>query len=208
LLDVPAILEGAARLSGEGLQELDVPVGEAPGFTSGDDDRSDGRALAKHRHREDAPPAASEGDLARDQWIGEHIFDLRHGTGDDGPTGNVVRLGRPRKHPLQDVERLRRGGVMGNEVHRCAGVARDGPPAGVAKADRAGNDVSNTGWRSVGELAMTLKMSLVAVRSRLRASSSLNSRTFSIAMTAWSAKVWTSAICFSVNGRESRRATL
>src|SRR5262249_41013868 len=90
LLDVPAILEGAARLSGEGLQELDVPVGEAPGFTSGDDDRSDGRALAKHRHREDAPPAASEGDLARDQWIGEHIFDLRHGTGDDGPTGNVV----------------------------------------------------------------------------------------------------------------------
>ena len=30
--------------------------------------------------------------------------------------------------------------------------------------------------------------------------SSLNSRTFSIAMTAWSAKVWTSSICFSEKG--------
>ena len=31
--------------------------------------------------------------------------------------------------------------------------------------------------------------------------SSLNSRVFSIAITAWSAKVWSSAICVSVNGR-------
>ena len=34
---------------------------------------------------------------------------------------------------------------------------------------------------------------------------SLNSRTFSMAMTAWSAKVSSSAICFSVNGRTSVR---
>ena len=55
---------------------------------------------------------------------------------------------------------------------------------------------SNTGWTSVGELLITRRISLVAVccssdsmRSRLRASSSVNSRTFSIAITAWSAKV-------------------
>ena len=35
--------------------------------------------------------------------------------------------------------------------------------------------------------------------------SSLNSRTFSMAITAWSAKVSSSAICFSVNGRTSMR---
>ena len=44
------------------------------------------------------------------------------------------------------------------------------------------------------------------VSSRFRASSSVNSRTFSIAMTAWSAKVSRSAICLSENGLTSRRA--
>ena len=43
------------------------------------------------------------------------------------------------------------------------------------------------------------------VSSVVRACSSVKSRTFSIAMTAWSAKVWSSAICLSVNGRTSAR---
>ena len=34
----------------------------------------------------------------------------------------------------------------------------------------------------------------------MRACTSSNSRTFSMAITAWSAKVWTSSICLSVNG--------
>ena len=49
---------------------------------------------------------------------------------------------------------------------------------------------------SVGELEITRRISAVAVcwlrlsvSSRLRASSSVNRRTFSIAITAWSAKV-------------------
>ena len=33
--------------------------------------------------------------------------------------------------------------------------------------------------------------------------SSLSSRVFSMAMTAWAAKFWTSSICLSVNGRTS-----
>jgi len=54
---------------------------------------------------------------------------------------------------------------------------------------------------------MTLSTSLVAVwyssdssRSRVRACNSPSSREFSIAMTAWSAKVRTSSICRTVNG--------
>ena len=39
----------------------------------------------------------------------------------------------------------------------------------------------------------------------LRACSSSNSRTFSIAITAWSAKVVTSSICLGVNGRSAVR---
>jgi hypothetical protein len=68
--------------------------------------------------------------------------------------------------------------------------------------------VSNTGCTSVGELEMTRRISLVAVwyssdslSSCVRACTSSNSRTFSIAITAWSAKVVASSICFSVNGR-------
>ena len=59
---------------------------------------------------------------------------------------------------------------------------------------------------------MTLSTSLVAVwyssdscSSRVRACTSSNSRTFSIAITAWSAKVVTSSICLSVKGRSVRR---
>jgi hypothetical protein len=65
-----------------------------------------------------------------------------------------------------------------------------------------------TGSRSVGELAITRKISLVAVccssasvtcawasvRSAFLAWSSLSSRAFSTAITAWSANVWTKAI--------------
>ena len=72
--------------------------------------------------------------------------------------------------------------------------------------------MSKTGWTSVGELADDRRISPVAVccsrasvRSRLRSCSSLNSRTFSMAITAWSAKVSRSAICFSENGRTSVR---
>ena len=70
----------------------------------------------------------------------------------------------------------------------------------------------NTGSSSPAELLMTLSTSDVAVccssdsaSSRVRALTSSNSRTFSIAMTAWSANVVTSSICFSVKAWTARR---
>ena len=55
---------------------------------------------------------------------------------------------------------------------------------------------------------MTPKISLVAVCCSNDSLSSLNSRTFSMAITAWSAKVSRSLICAGVKGRTSmRRAT-
>ncbi len=68
----------------------------------------------------------------------------------------------------------------------------------------------NTGSRLPGELEMTFSTSHVAVccssdseRSSVRWRSSLSSRVFSMAMTAWAAKFCTSSICLSVNGRTS-----
>ena len=65
--------------------------------------------------------------------------------------------------------------------------------ASVPSHSRAAFSASTfiTGWRSVGELAITRRISPVAVccsrasvRSRLRTCNSLNNRTFSMAMTA------------------------
>ena len=53
---------------------------------------------------------------------------------------------------------------------------------------------SNTGWTSSGEAAMTLRISAVAVCRSSASLVSLSRRTFSIAITAWSAKVRISSI--------------
>ena len=52
----------------------------------------------------------------------------------------------------------------------------------------------------IGRRGLLLQRSQIVV---LR--SSLSRRVFSMAMTAWAAKFWTSSICFSVNGRTSWR---
>jgi hypothetical protein len=72
--------------------------------------------------------------------------------------------------------------------------------------------VENTGSSSPGEPEMTCSTSEVAVccskaslRSSVRCRSSLSRRVFSMAMTAWRAKFFTSSICLSVNGRTSWR---
>jgi hypothetical protein len=50
--------------------------------------------------------------------------------------------------------------------------------------------------------------SLASASCRLLSWISSNNRTFSIAMAAWSAKVLTNWICFSVNGRASERVNV
>ena len=97
-----------------------------------------------------------------------------------------VAVARPRRHDVV--------AVATRKMRRIIGVAQ---PRGVL------DEVSSTGWRSIGERAMTLSTSAVAVccssasvsSGRLRCSSSSNRRAFSIAITAWSANVSSRAIC-------------
>ena len=58
--------------------------------------------------------------------------------------------------------------------------------------------VSNTGAVSATELLMTCSISAVAVCCSSASFVSLNSRAFSIAITAWSANVFSNAISFSL----------
>ncbi len=89
--------------------------------------------------------------------------------------------------------------------HRAAVAARLCRPRKSALPSRPRS--AALGSSSTPDWLITLSTSLVAVwyssdscRSCVRPCRSPRSRAFSIAITAWSAKVVTSAICFSVNG--------
>ncbi len=102
----------------------------------------------------------------------------------------------------------------------CMASSRNSPPSNKVKLPNwalqmrtaFASNASNTGSSSPGELEITRRTSEVAVccsrdslSSLVRCCSASNSRTFSMAITAWSAKVATSSICLSVNGRTVRR---
>jgi hypothetical protein len=63
--------------------------------------------------------------------------------------------------------------------------------------------VFSTACKSKVERLMTFSMSAVAVCCCRDSRSSLSRRVFSMAMTAWAVKFWSSSICLSVNGRTS-----
>ena len=64
---------------------------------------------------------------------------------------------------------------------------------------------SNTGCASVNERLMTRRMSALAVCCASASFVSLNRRTFSIAITAWSAKDWARAMSASLKGSSLSR---
>jgi hypothetical protein len=82
---------------------------------------------------------------------------------------------------------------------RCSSYSHIEPPVTPASVVARETIVASTVSRSSDELT-ACPTSPSARSSRTDFVSSLNSRTFSIAMTAWSANVVTSSICLSVNG--------
>ncbi len=78
--------------------------------------------------------------------------------------------------------------------------------ASTSRFDRAAI-ASNTGCTSEGELAMTFRMSAVAVCRSSASLVSLNRRAFSMAITAWSAKICSSASSSAVKGARRSRCT-
>src|SRR5215472_13506227 len=77
------------------------------------------------------------------------------------------------------------------------------PPSAPQRRAALSARTSSTGRRSKVERLMSLSTSAVAVCCSSASRVSLMSRAFSIAITAWSAKVVTRAICFSVKARTS-----
>jgi len=91
-------------------------------------------------------------------------------------------------------------------LQHAVAFEEDGRIVGVANASRSRRrrehrlDVGRRGGNGAKDRTGRGRCSSASETSRLRACTSSNRRTFSIAITAWSAKVSTSSICWSVNG--------
>jgi hypothetical protein len=73
------------------------------------------------------------------------------------------------------------------------------PSCASQRAVALSSIASNTGCTLAGELEITRRMSAVAVCCSSASLVSVKSLAFSIAITAWLAKVWSNATCFSEN---------
>ena len=207
LLEQPHVLDRDHRLVGEGLQQLDLLVGERPGLGAADGDRADRRCprassarpgRCGSRRRSAASPIAYSGSV-------EHVGDVRRRAASGSRAADAVsRLERPRIAGGASVRRL--AAFTPSSAARWTSSPskrEDVAELGAAQlAARSRRSCRTPAARRSASWLITRRISLVAVccssasvRSRLRASSSVNSRTFSIAITAWSAKVCSSAIC-------------
>ena len=208
LLEQPHVLDGDHRLVGEGLEQRDLLVGERPGLVRGRrrstpiglPSRSIG--TARHAAEAAAPSAASCVAYSGSASTSGMCDDAR--ASGSRARRHVSRLGAHREDRRSD--RSMPPGSRSCERDQVDQLAVEREDDRRARRRTARSALAR--WcrtpaaRRSASWLITRRISLVAVccssasvRSRLRASSSLNSRTFSIAITAWSAKVWSSAIC-------------
>ena len=204
------VLDGDHRLIGEGAEESNVPVRKALGLLPSDavaPMASPSRRMAprscSHHGAMGWLPANCTAACRSGTWTTSIEEATPSGAVRSGGRGTDSRCGRG----------LRPEVVMGGQAHERAVVSHHDTADGPSHSSTAWRAMAlNTGCTSVGaELEITrryLRSPSAAPglgQVSVRASSSLNSRTFSIAMTAWSAKVWSSAICLALKGRTSVR---
>ena len=138
--------------------------------------------------------------------IGRPAWFARHGRGRCGDRDGLpvalpnLRVGGRHVMQRNGAERLAVVEIQGAEFGLADAASRSpASPGTPAPARPASCEMTS----STSEVAVCC--SSASVSSRVRACTSSNSRTFSIAITAWSAKVVTSSICLSVNGRTALR---
>ena len=206
----PRVLDGDGRLVGEGLHQRDLAVGERPDLVPVDDDHA---RAARPPGAWGSPSTVRTASTCVDA-VG--VLGVRHGHRECGWSAARGRRA-PAALPRPGAMRIALDEMLAARRRRCgrprlAGAAPSKRKINARSASHSRTafsaSVSKTGWRSKVDRPITLSSSLVAVccssatrSSLLRASSSVNRRTFSMAMTAWSAKVFRSSTCL---GEEPR----
>ena len=196
---------------GEVRDQLDLLVGEWPHLLAIDGDRADQLVLLEHRDDEDRA-GAGEIDRATSRWIAFKIW--RHGSDVSrcappasscdyapGALSGWLETARSRARTRRSCRRYvvhrsnrenaprRRGQYAELGLAEPRRILQHGVEHRLQLAGRARDDLSTS------EVAVCCSSD--SLSSRVRACTSSNSRTFSIAITAWSAKVVTSSICLS-----------
>ena len=202
LLEQAGVLEGYCRLFGKGLHEADDGL----------------REFARLLRRSTSAPSGPPAEQRNDEGARKPASSAASRRGFAGPLGSgrqsaaAVAWRLPRQDPSALAEM--------SSLRSLATISSSSPRSRRARISRPLAIVENRAGIGAGEIDCTVDNGLEhrleierrvhsatptspteAARSRLRACTSSNSRTFSIAITAWSAKVVTSSICLSVNGR-------
>ena len=158
LVEQPDVLDRDHRLVGEGLQELDLPVGERPHLGPPDGDRPDRFGPAQQRHVEHCPEAVGPAQ-------GHCSQGTRSTSACKSGTWIVRRSSTARPAAVPRISGIAPPGV--EPIGPSWAAMRSRSPstwkivASVASHRRAAlvNTASNTGWTSVGELEMTRRIS-------------------------------------------------
>ena len=184
------VLDRDRRLVGKCRDQLDLLVGEWPHFRARQSQDANRDALAQHWNAEDCAV------IAQSLRLDQGIFRISHYVGDMNDPAFEQRA--PDAEPRSALI-----GISSDIIHEFARVAvglrhdRTTPSfsrvmvALSASQSRAADSTSvcSTVCKSNVERLMTLSTSAVAVCCWSDSRSSLSSRVFSMAMTAWAAKV-------------------
>ena len=190
----PHVLDGDHRLGGKGLQQFDLLWCEGTRIGLSQQDAADGDAFTQHRCRESGAGARTNRQgLRRRKVFGveaSYVGNMRRATVDDGASADRTAIQRTAAQheghrPLvrcpDELIALAQGdngiGATAEALRSLCNCVQHRLHVGR----RAGDHFEDVGGRGL-------------LLERLRTLSSVNSRTFSMAMTAWAAKVSSSAI--------------
>ena len=188
LVEQAHVLDRDHRLVGEGLEQRDLLLAERPGLPARRRSRRRRGLRAASARRASRRQTACGGACSardRDRSARRREFDS-HAARIAGRESSSRRAASG--YACFRLCRCSANPCAAPAVQLVAVVADDAATwrrTGAARCD----DPSNTGWVSVAELLMTCSISAVAVCCSSASFVSLNRRTFSIAITAWSAKV-------------------
>jgi hypothetical protein len=141
LREEPNVLHGDDGLVGEGLQQLDLALGERPGLGSDHHYDADGSTLPQHRYVEAASKADRTGErLMLELRIQRDIGDVDHRALQDGPRGQEGPAERRRIYAVCRFEGLRSVVVLGDMMDLLAVEPKERAEEPVAQSHRAPDD--------------------------------------------------------------------
>ena len=205
LREQPGIVDGNHRLVSKGLQNVELSIGIPTGLPAGDRERTDRVTSLQHRDDKHATIAKIMPD--RPIALRRFLFDVWHVDNrslQDGPAGSEFPVQWAREEAPIPLVRLWIRAHDSSEAHLVslheedgAGVRAEQPHGALADPLEYRLNVGRRGRDHTENLRC--RRLLIERRREITVPccSSENNRTFSIAMTAWSAKVWSSAISSS-----------